>query len=284
MSRSPRVQPKESAARGKDPYRPRFETLEDRCLLAADFHALPVIPAISQSMQGYLESIYQLGQSRGERADVFAKVGDSNSGESRVSRLCWAPTSSIRLTLAFMRANTNLATIIDYFRQQPVDPGQDNSFNHTSAATMGGWTTLNLLTPGLRGVAPWMLEAANLTPLDAEIRQTRPAIALVMIGTCDVGQQEPTVFQTNLTLIGEDLLLSQGVIPILSTIPEDHLPLPGLVPLTAQYNQIIANVAGYLNVPSLESLARLESAFAQSGPRRRRRPFGIFSQRRRNAR
>ena len=75
----PLVRPGRPATRGKDPFRPQFECLEDRCLLAADFHTLPVIPTIDQSMKTYLQSIFQQGQSQGERADVFAKVGDSNS-------------------------------------------------------------------------------------------------------------------------------------------------------------------------------------------------------------
>ena len=93
-----------------------------------------------------------------------------------------------------------------------------------------------------------MIGSAKSTPLDAEIRQTEPAIALVMIGHLEVGQQNPGLFQTNLTLVAQDLL-AQGVIPVLSTIPEDFLPWPGLSALTAQFNQIIANVAGNLNVP-----------------------------------
>jgi hypothetical protein len=215
--------------------------------LAADFHTLPVIPVINQSMKSYLQSIFQSGQSQGERANVFAKVGDSNS---------FNPTFLDGLGLATFNPsdpaevgqNTNLASIVNYFRQTSVDPQHDNSFNHTSAATYGGWTTLSLLTPGMRGVQPWMFGPAKATPLDVEIRQTRPAIALVMIGTCEVGQQDPSLFQTNLTLVARDLL-SQGVIPVLSTVPEDHLVFPNLPALTAEYNQIIANVAENLNVP-----------------------------------
>jgi Domain of unknown function (DUF4214) len=247
MSRFLLVPPGSSAARGKNPYRPQFEALEDRCLLAADFHTLPVVPVIDPSMKSYLQSIYLLGQSLGQRADVFAKVGDSNSFNPEFLDGLGAGTFD-PANPAFVGDNTNLADTINYFRQQSVDPAGANSFDHISAATYGGWTTLSLLTPGLRGVQPWMFGSVTATPLDAEIRQTRPAIALVMIGTCEVGQQDPALFQTNLALIAQDLL-SQGVIPILSTIPEDLLPLPGLVPLTSEYNQIIANVAGNLNVP-----------------------------------
>lgn len=216
-------------------------------MLAADFRTLPVIPAITQSMKSYLQSIFQSGQSQGQRANVFAKVGDSNSFNTTFLDGLGAGTFNPS-DPAQVGPNTNLASIINYFRQTSVDPQHASSFNHTSAATYGGWTSLSLLTPGLRGIQPWMFGPAKATPLDAEIRQTRPAIALVMIGTCEVSDQNPSLFQTNLTLIAQDLL-AQGVIPVLSTIPEDHMSFPGLAALTAQYNQVIANVAGNLNVP-----------------------------------
>ncbi len=248
MSRSPLVSPRLSAARGKDPYRPRFEILEDRCLLAADFHTLPVIPAIDQNMKTYLQSIYELGQSLGERADVFIKVGDSNSYNPNFLEGLGAASYDPANPALVGADNADLAATIDYFRQEAVDPAGDNSFDHISAATYGGWSSTTLLTPGARGVQPWMFGPVMSTPLDAEVRQTRPAIALIMVGTIDVGQQNPVLFGTNLTLMGQDLL-SQGVIPVFSTLPEDLLPLPGLLPLTAEFNQIIANVADNLNVP-----------------------------------
>ena len=163
--------------------------------------------------------------------------------------MAWAPFFMIQPTPRWSGAdNSDLASTINYFRAQPVDPFGGNSFDHISAATFGGWSTTTILTPGARGVQPWTYGSILSTPLDAEIHQTRPAIALIMVGTIDVGKQLPLILQTNLILMGQDLL-SQGVIPVLSTIPEDLLPLPGLLPLTSEYNQIIADVAGYLNVP-----------------------------------
>jgi Domain of unknown function (DUF4214) len=248
MSRSPFDSPRLSAARGKDSYRPRFEILEDRCLLAADFHTLPVIPAISQSMKTYLQSIYQLGQSQGERANVFMKVGDSNTYNPSFLEGLGAVSYNPSNPALVGADHTDLAATIDYFREQSVDPAGENSFDHISAASFGGWSSTIIMTPGARGVQPWLFGPPLTSPLDAEIRQTKPAIALIMVGTIDVGQQNPVLFGTNLTLMGQDLL-SQGVIPVFSTLPEDLLPLPGLLPLTSEYNQIIADVAGNLNVP-----------------------------------
>jgi hypothetical protein len=216
-------------------------------MLAADFHTLPVIPAITQKMKSYLQGVFQQGQSQGLRANVFAKVGDSNTFNSQfldgLGNLAYDPGNP-----ANVGSHTDLAGTINFFRQTSIDPGRANSFNHTSAAAFGGWTTVSLLTPGLKGVPSWQFGSPKNTPIDAEVRDSLPAIALVMIGTCEVGQESPAVYQANLTAVAQTLL-AKGVIPVLSTIPENFMPTPGLFALTAAYNQVVANVADNLNIP-----------------------------------
>ena len=216
-------------------------------MLAADFHTLPVIPAITQSMKSYLQSILKQGESAGLRADVFAKVGDSNSFNFQfldgLGNSAYDPSNPVNVG-----SHGDLADTINFFRQTTIDPSRANSFNHTSAAAYGGWTTTSLLTPGLQGVPPWQFGSAKNTPLDSEVRDSLPAIALVMIGTCEAGGEDPVTYQANLTRVAQTLL-AKGVIPVLSTIPEDFLPTPGLPAITANFNQVIANVAGDLNIP-----------------------------------
>jgi hypothetical protein len=247
MFHSPLVRPGRPATRGKDSCRPGLEVLEERCLLAADFHTLPVIPAITQSMKSYLQGIFQQGQGAGMRADVFAKVGDSNTFSFEflggLGSSAYDPANP-----ANVGSHGDLAGTINFFRQTSIDPTRANSFNHISAAAYGGWTAASLLTPGLKGVPPWQFGAARNTPIDSELRDSEPAIALVMVGTCEAGSEDPTIFQARLTAVAQTLL-SRGVIPVLSTIPEDFLPTPGLVAITAGFNQVIANVAGDLNIP-----------------------------------
>ncbi len=243
----PLARPNRPATRGKDSCRPSLEVLEDRCLLAADFHTLPVIPAITQSMKSYLQGIFRQGQSAGMRADVFAKVGDSNTFSLEflggLGNAAYDPSNP-----ANVGSHGDLASTINFFRQTSIDPTRANSFNHISAAAYGGWTTASLLTPGLQGVPPWQFGSAKNTPLDSELRDSLPAIALIMIGTCEAGAEDPVTFQAYLTAVAQTLL-SRGVIPVLSTIPEDFLPTPGLFGITATFNQVIANVAGGLNIP-----------------------------------
>ena len=132
----PLVRSRRPATRGKDPFRPRFECLEDRCLLAADFHTLPVIPVINQSMKSYLQSIFQKGQSLGQRPGVFAKVGDSNTfSPTFLDGLGGAPFDPTNP--AYVGSATDLAPVVDMFRQTSVEPiSHLNSFNHTSAPPM----------------------------------------------------------------------------------------------------------------------------------------------------
>ncbi|CAN5454024.1 hypothetical protein BH10PLA2_BH10PLA2_10370 [soil metagenome] len=247
MFRVPLARPGRLATGGKDSCRPSLEALEERCLLAADFHTLPVIPAITQSMKNYLQSVFQQGQSQGLRANVFAKVGDSNTSNSQfldgLGSLAYNPSNP-----ANVGSHTDLADTINFFRQTSIDPSRANSFNHNSAAAYGGWTTVSLMTPGLKGVPSWQFGSPKNTPLDSEIRDSLPAIALVMVGTCEIGQEPAPVYQANLTAVAQTLL-AKGVIPVLSTIPENFMSTPGLIAMTAVYNQVIANVAGNLNIP-----------------------------------
>ena len=227
---------------------PKLESLEDRELLAADFHSLPVIPLIDASMQSHLQSVYRLGQLLGERPNVFMKVGDSNS--TLTSYLDPFGSADYHPATAdfFGFPPGAFTSIVDYFRATPIDPAGLNSFDHASAATYFGWSTTDLLTPGERGFSPWLNINVNDSPLQAEIDQTKPAIALVMIGTAEIQFQNPTQYQANITAIAQTLL-SQGIIPVLSTLPEIEFADPTLPGRVSQYNQIIANVADELNIP-----------------------------------
>jgi Domain of unknown function (DUF4214) len=232
-------------------YRPRVESLEERCLLAVDFHYLPVLPNIDAGMKGYLQGIYSLGQKLGNRANVFMKVGDSNSVLADyldgLGAAWFNPSDPGQVG-----SHTDLASTINYFRTLIIDPYGANSFDHGSTATSAGWSSTDMLTPALVGAhPPWMPGLAAYTPLAAEMTQSKPAIALIMVGSVDVVFNSPSAYQSNLTTIIQDLL-SNGVIPVVSTIPEDFQSLPYIPNLpnqTARFNQIIADVTQTLQVP-----------------------------------
>jgi hypothetical protein len=79
------------------------------------------------------------------------------------------------------------------------------------------------------------------TPIDCELRITKPSIALIMIGTNDLKENNIAVFSANLHRI-LTIVENHDVIPVLSTIPyrRDDPALQGRVPA---YNQAIVQVA-----------------------------------------
>jgi lysophospholipase L1-like esterase len=228
----------------------QLESLEARFVLSGSYLLEPVVPAIDSLMQANLQNVYRLGQQLGNRSDVFIKVGDSNSYSGNyldsLGGLAAAFASGWSLGSYAPLANT-----LGFFSLQTVDGTGASSFNHTSVATFGGWTSTDLLTPGKRGAAPGAPQFAFASPLVDEVLELRPAMALVMIGTNDVITLSPNQYHTNLTSIVQ-CLASEGVIPILSSIPSIDLPgdpsLPGRL---EQFNQIIADVASANEVPFL---------------------------------
>src|SRR5204862_5347209 len=140
---------------------------------------------------------------------------------------------------------TDLASTIFYFRQQPVDAAGANSFTRTSFAAQGGWGTADLLNP-------------LTSPLAVELALIKPAIALIQIGTRDVGiPSDLGSFRSRLTAI-VDATIANGTIPVLSTIP-DILVGGGPYGPVASFNQVIADVAANLDVPLWNYWAAMQS-------------------------
>jgi hypothetical protein len=85
--------------------------------------------------------------------------------------------------------------------------------------------------------------------MQCEIRLSRPAVMLIMLGTHDMQlfASAPDTFRTNLQTV-ISTALSNGVIPVVSTIPER---LDGAVTAdqTLRFNTEIVNVASAYNVP-----------------------------------
>jgi hypothetical protein len=218
-------------------WRLELEPLEDRCLPAASFASYPIVPVITEPTKEHLRAVLAQGLQMGNQLDVFAKVGDSITANNDFMVPLGSPFYDPS-NPAVAGSYTNLAPTIDYFRALPLPDGS-NSFNRVSLAAHGGWTTYDVL--GSLGAGP----------LDVELAVTRPAFALIMIGTNDIGfdliHNIPSdVFAVNITLIVRDTL-AHGVIPVLSTIPD--ILLPGLEPSVFAYNQIIADVAAQYDVP-----------------------------------
>jgi hypothetical protein len=188
-----------------------------------------VVPTVGSAAR----AIFLNGQALGNRADVFAKVGDSITDMPMFLFAIGAGQQQLG-DYAYLQA------VINYFS------GSFNSFANVSAAAHGGWTSFDLLNPAqnyLPGVC-----GADETPLACEYRVSRPSVALIMIGTNDIYYGvDSAAYRANLETIVQ-ISLDRGVIPVLSTIP-DNLIDPAMGARVPEFNDIIRSVAGAYGVP-----------------------------------
>jgi lysophospholipase L1-like esterase len=204
----------------------------------------PVIPIIDASMKARLQTILAAGAARKppNRPSVFAKAGDSITESASFlfdvgcNVYVLGVYSSLRPTITYYR-NTTFA-----YPSQAWCGGLENSFDRSSLAAVGGWTTDDVL-----GTTP-ACAAPNNDYLRCEYSKIQPAIALIMFGTNDLDRSpNPAHFENNLATIVTQTL-AMGVIPVLSTIPP-RLDSPAKNALVGPYNQAIAHVAASDQIP-----------------------------------
>lgn len=204
----------------------------------------PVIPIIDASMKARLQTILAAGETRTppNRPSVFAKAGDSitESASFLFDVGCNVYTlgaySSLRPTIKYYRSTTFA------YQSKAWCGGYENSFDRSSLAAVGGWTTDDVLhtTP--------MCAPPNVDYLRCEYSKIQPAIALIMFGTNDLDRSaNPAHFENNLnTIVAETIAM--GVIPVLSTIPP-RLDSPSKNALVGPYNKAVAHVAASNQIP-----------------------------------
>ncbi len=141
--------------------------------------------------------VFRRGQSLGNRANVFAVVGDSNSQHPAFLK-------------PFDWGNYNLGSY--RYLQATIDFFKD-SFARDSAAAAGGFNTSKVLDP-----AQSPPHCNGEPPLICEYNQKRPSVALILLGTGD--QHNWQNFEANYRRIIE-ISLSRGVIPVLITKGDD---------------------------------------------------------------
>ncbi|HRI69384.1 MAG TPA: SGNH/GDSL hydrolase family protein [Polyangium sp.] len=169
------------------------------------------------------------------RQDVFAKIGDSNTVNTGF--LNGLSGNDVQLD-----SHTALQPTIDYFKQKLVD-GTKTSFNRPTLAAKVGWSSGDLLT-------------GSPNPIDDELAAITPAFAVVMLGTNDTYVQGIEPFGNNMLRI-VDLLVSKGVVPLLTTIPQraDTVDAEKMVP---EMNALVRAVAQARQVPMLDLFGALE--------------------------
>lgn len=200
-----------------------LDPLEER-ELPASFTATPVLPTIDSAMTARLATVIQTGQALGNRANVFARVGDSITFASQFL----APLANASAAIDGA-GDRSLNDTIGYFRSGFV--GSNNSFANPSIAASGGWTAHNVLAR-----------------LPDELANSRPAFALIMVGTNDIALGVSVgTYRQHLTAIAQTAL-DAGVVPVLSTIPDIAL-YPAAQARLGEFNQTVQDVGEELQVP-----------------------------------
>jgi hypothetical protein len=204
----------------------------------------PVVPHISKAMASHLRGIVRDGRRLGNRAAVFAKIGDSitESGSFLTDVGCGQ---------ARLGRHRRLASTIRYFSRVrlPVDRavawcGRSNSFTRASVSAVSGWDAGHALAR-FGGDAPTGCPPPHDRPLRCELHLLRPSIALVMYGTNDLERTGTRTYSRRLRAITRETVAA-GVVPVLSTIPSRR---DSFAPRVARFNRAIAEVAAAERVP-----------------------------------
>ena len=208
---------------------------------------LPIVPRIDAAMKARLRAVVARGQVLGNRATVFAKVGDSiTAGSAFLAALdcdvrpVWGIYGRLQATVDHYRRTEVGGSSV------PCEP--ETSFGRASLAAVPGWKVDDALAvPDGRPHAPC---SEGESRLECEYRKLRPAVAIVMYGTNDLEMAEdPAHFRAELRELVQTSV-ERGVVPILSTIPP-RLDRRRMGRRVAAYNTAIAQVARKAQVPLL---------------------------------
>lgn len=181
-----------------------------------------------------VESIFRRGQALNLNDRAFAKVGDSIS----VSDHWLKPIAAGDFHTADYRY---LNDVIAHF-------GSD-SFARASAAAGIGWSSFIILDPDSADPDQCL---SGESPLICEYRIMQPAVALIMLGSNDVGILQPSDYRYNMRRI-LDLTLARGIIPVLSTIPQRV----GFEDRVDVFNRIVRDLAAEYRLPLVDYFAAM---------------------------
>lgn len=178
--------------------------------------------------------IFEAGQQLGNRPNVFSKVGDSI-------------TYTAAYLTPFGKGNYDLGVyaylqpVIDFYTAETARTS--DSFQNESLAAYNGWRAETILAPSK---ADKQVCALGENPLVCEYRVTRPAVALIMLGTNDVIPTPPRQFEQQMRRI-LDISIEMGVIPVISTIPE--YKQVDMHQEVAEFNTILTALAEEYQIP-----------------------------------
>ena len=201
--------------------------------------AVTGVPRIDATLKAAMRAVYLRGLAAGNRAAVFAKIGDSIT-ESQSFLTDFGPASG---TPSWnLGSYTALEPTRAFFNATLVDESH-SSFDRASRAAVTGWTSGDALDDGA------MLLRQELTAL-------HPSVAIVMFGSADIDVTEVGTYRSNLTRVVQ-IILAANVIPVLSTIP-NRTDSPTTSALGPSFVSTIREVAAAQHVPLQDYWAALE--------------------------
>jgi hypothetical protein len=177
----------------------------------AQYQRLQLVPLLDNMDTDEVRVIFEHGQTLGMRADVFTRVGDSNS----TSRGFLMPVGAEDYSCDF-GAYSYLQETVDFFSVSPEE-GERNSFDSVSVAAVVGLSSAAALDPF------WVdgnVCQANESPLSCEYRLVQPSVAIIMLGLMDADLEDfdVDVARENIRAI-TNFSIERGVIPVWTTFP-----------------------------------------------------------------
>lgn len=195
-----------------------------------------------------LQTILKRGIARGNRVEVFSKIGDSITESVHFL----APFGDKRYDL---QGYAYLQPAIDYF-SQGIMYNDRNPFNATPIAAKRSWTSATVLDPDYAN--PQFCQAGE-SPLECDYAAIAPIVALIMFGTNDVSSMSADTFRRNMSEIIE-ISIDYGIIPVISTIPQRD----GYAAKVREFNAVIVDLADKYDIP-LWDYAALMSTLPNQG-------------------
>lgn len=217
----------------------RLQVAVDRLPITAEADPVNLVgsgsaeSSVISGISANARAIVQRGLQQGNRARIFTQVGDSLTVSGYTSHMIGWGEYNLGADYGY------LENVIRYYQTERAR--EHNSFSNPSLAADNGWTTQDVLDPAQ---GHHQLCQPDETPLACEYRNTRPAIALIQIGTNDAAVLPAADYRANLARIVETSI-EMGVLPVLVTIP----PRVGYEEAVQQINGIISSTARSYDVP-----------------------------------
>ncbi|MDX1995249.1 MAG: SGNH/GDSL hydrolase family protein [bacterium] len=222
-------------------------TPEEAAEAAAIIERLNATPIFHNFESPLIAEVFAHGQAVGNRANVFTKVGDSNTTSGDFLR----PIGLRGGRFCRLGEYTDLQTTIDYFSVPPRE-GYRNSFDSISQAAINGLTSAAALDPFWAEQPPC---ESGENPLACEYRISRPGVAVIMLGLMDFEVMDADFYRDNMARVIETTL-DAGVIPVLTNnvaMPEVETYLNSL-----RFNAVLLDLADDYQVPLLNLWAAVQ--------------------------